>query len=202
MATGLYSAKPWFVRRLRGLEDSFVELGVSANSLSLLAVIASAVAGLAIVGGAWFDHPGLWLIVAPLCIVRLALNALDGSVARRSRTDRPSGAAINEIADRASDALLIGPLAAVASPPIVVVALVTTFLVSTMGLVATFVTGSRDNGGPVAKADRVALVAAAALIAGLTGSTASFEWSAWALFAGGLITIAARARRMMRGGGR
>ena len=202
VSAGLYSIKPWFVRSLRGVEDLLVAAGVTANAISLMAVVVSAAAGAAIAVGGITGAHALWFAVPPLCFVRIALNALDGSIARRSRSETPMGVVFNELGDRLSDVLLIGSLVFVVTPVLALASLSTTLIVSVLGLLATMVNGRRDNAGPVAKADRVGLVAAGALIASLTASTVPFDLVSWVLVGGGLVTVAARIRRMKKGASR
>src|SRR5688572_28146800 len=100
-AGGLYGLKPTFVRRLRGLEDRAVARGVSPNSLTVAAVGIGAVTGIALLAG---NHvPVLWLAVPPLVLARMACNAVDGSLARRTGTSSARGAVLNELGDRSAD---------------------------------------------------------------------------------------------------
>ena len=107
-SSGLYAVKPRFVRRLAPVEDALVARRVPADVLTAAGLGASVLAGVAIAAGAVLDEPALWLAVAPLGALRLALNALDGSVARRTGTARPFGLVLNEMADRVGDAVALG----------------------------------------------------------------------------------------------
>lgn len=194
--SGLYSIKPWFVRGLGGFEDRLVARGVSADALSYAAVIVSLVAGCTVIAG-YRVHPWLWFLVAPLAVARLALNALDGAVARRTRTARPFGKVINEICDRVSDVCFVAPLVVFLSPVLVVAALVVISIVSLCGSLGEVVGGSRLTSGPMGKADRVAVVGVAAAGAGLTGAAVPVFSSALLIItAGGLATIAVRLRAL------
>jgi CDP-diacylglycerol--glycerol-3-phosphate 3-phosphatidyltransferase len=194
----LYAIKPWFVARLRRIEDALVGRAVSADSLSYAAVVTSIVAGGALVTGAALDEPLVWLAVAPLCVVRLALNALDGSVARRTGTARTFGVVLNEVADRAADAALIGSLGFVVSPVLAVGAVAAAFGVSLTGVLALALTGTRATSGPMGKADRTAVVAAAATGAAVTGSTVFLVAGLTVILVGSLGTAARRVRALHR----
>ena len=199
---GLYSIKPWFVRRLRGVEHALVARRVSPDALTATAVVVSIAAGGAIAAGGLLDLPLLWLAVPPLVLVRLALNALDGSVARRTGRARSFGAALNEIGDRMSDAAVIGAAGFVAKPALAAGAVSTSFLASLTGVLALALTGRRDSGGPAGKADRAALIALAAAAGALAGSALPFTIVLWTIVAGGLATTfvrLARIRRTLRG---
>ncbi|MEX2556908.1 MAG: hypothetical protein WEB06_14935 [Actinomycetota bacterium] len=132
----LYDIKPWFLRRLRRFEDALVARRVSPDTLTFAAVGVSVAAGGFIAAGGLLDRPLLWLMVAPLVLVRLALNALDGSVARRTRSARPFGAALNEIGDRMSDAATVGATAFVAKPALALGALASCYLASSTGVLS------------------------------------------------------------------
>jgi CDP-diacylglycerol--glycerol-3-phosphate 3-phosphatidyltransferase len=192
----LYDIKPWFVRRLRRVEDVLVARRVSPDALTLAAVAVSVAAGIAIAIGGWLDSPALWLAVPPLVLVRLALNALDGSIARRTRSAKPFGAALNEIGDRMSDAATIGATAFVARPALALGALASCFLASSAGVLSHAIVGRRDSGGPMGKADRGALLAVASAVGALAGNAFPFTVVLWTIVAGGVITAVARLARI------
>jgi len=194
--SGIYALKPWFVTRLRSLEDILVARRVSPNALTFSAVATSALAGAVLVAGE--GAPMLWLAILPLGIVRLALNALDGSVARRTNRATGLGTALNEIGDRACDLVLFAPLVALCPPWLVVTALALMTLTSTAGVIAQAVTGRRDTHGPMGKADRVLLLGLAALIAASTGSTGPFVAALVVVVAGCVITTVSRVARLSK----
>ncbi len=196
--SGLYSVKPWFVRRLRRFEDALVERRVSPDTLSLAAVGVSVAAGIALAAGGVLSEPLLWLLVPPLGLVRLALNALDGAVARRIGGGRPFGEVVNEMADRLADVATIAPLAFVVGPALAFSALICALLASAAGCAGRAVTGRRMAGGPMGKADRVAVVALAAAAGAVTSSPVPFEVAAWVVAAGSLLTTAGRVVRLAR----
>lgn len=192
---GLYAVKPWFVRSLQPLEDLLVRRGVTPDALTVAAVVVSILGGALLAVGGAAQEPLLWLLVPPLGIVRLVLNALDGSLARRTGRDRPFGEVLNELGDRVSDAALIVPFIVVVPPVLVVCALVVTGLVSTLGLCGRL-SGERLGSGPMGKADRVAVVSLAASLAGVTASETPLQVAAVVILAGGLVTVPIRTRRL------
>lgn len=191
MSAGLYAVKPWFVNRLRGIEDVLVARNVSADAVTLAAVGVSALAGAAFTFGPRWS----WLAVPVLCLVRLAFNALDGSIARRTNSARPWGTALNEICDRASDALLLGGLA-VAAGPWALAALVATFFASLTGVLGLALAGQRLSGGPMGKADRAAVVSVAAIVAVVAATNAALIVAAWIVGIGALVTAGLRLVRI------
>lgn len=193
--SGLYSIKPWFVRSLSGIEDGLVSRRVRADALSYAAVAVSALAGACIVAG-HLVHPWFWLLLGPLCFVRLGLNALDGSVARRSGMDRPFGKVVNEVTDRVSDVLLLAPLVAFMSPLLVLSALGVVSLVSLAGSLGEVVGTVRLTQGPMGKADRCAVLSLAGVVAGLTGVRVAFAVALAAILVGGVVTVISRLRSL------
>lgn len=194
--SGLYAVKPWFVRSLGGIEERLVGRRVTADALSFAAVAISGSAAIALVAG-FLVHPWWWFSVAPLAFVRLALNALDGSVARRTGTARPFGKVLNEISDRSSDILLVAPLALFVPPVLVITALVVISLTSACGLLGDVVGGDRLTQGPMGKADRCAVIAVAALVAAATNmGVGSFALALLVMIFGGLVTIIRRIQRL------
>ncbi len=196
MLRGLYAIKPWFVRRLGSVEEVLVARRVHPDTLTIAAVVVSVLAGCAIAAGGLLHAPALWLVVPPLAIVRLALNALDGSVARRTRTARSFGTVLNEVGDRISDAATVGATSFVAGPKLGLGALACAFLVSFTGVLALGVTGKRDAGGPMGKADRAMLLGIGAVFGALFGSAVPFAVVAWAIIVLSVVTVIARLRRM------
>lgn len=188
----LYDLKPAFVMRLAWVEDRLVAARVGADALTALGVVASGLAAEAVIAGARVD-PVAWLLVGPLGALRLAANALDGSIARRTRTTSSRGAVWNEVADRLGDLLLIGATAAVAPPALTAVAVAAAFATAWSALLAQALTGQRAAQGPMGKADRVALLGVTAAVATVTGEQA-FAVGLWVLIAGAAVTVVRRLR--------
>jgi CDP-diacylglycerol--glycerol-3-phosphate 3-phosphatidyltransferase len=201
MSTGLYRVKPWFVARLGRAEDALVERKVTPNALTYAAVAASGGAAGAIVAGAVLGAPSLWLLVAPFGFARLALNALDGSVARRTGQISPFGAALNEVCDRLSDVVVIVATVAVAPIGLTLAAVVLTLLVAVAGMSGVAASGRRSYAGPMGKADRVAVLAAGGLIAALTASPIAFSFALGIISIGCLVTFFVRLREVRRDAG-
>jgi CDP-diacylglycerol--glycerol-3-phosphate 3-phosphatidyltransferase len=105
---GIYAIKPRFQRTLRPIEDWLVERRVHPDRLTLAALAVAAGGGVAIALSP--AAPALLLAVPIVAAVRLALNALDGLVARRLGLARPWGEVLNEVGDRLADLALFGGL--------------------------------------------------------------------------------------------
>ncbi len=199
MNTGLYAVKPWFVSQLRRTEDALVARRVQPDTLTYAAIVASAGAAGTIVAGALLEAPALWILVTPLGLTRLALNALDGSIARRTGKTSDFGGALNEVCDRVSDIALIASTLAVAPSELVLAAMTLTLLVSVAGMSGVSASGARSYAGPMGKADRVAVISLAGLLAALTASALAFQIGLLVLCAGCAATFVARMRKVRRG---
>ncbi|MDQ4059183.1 MAG: CDP-alcohol phosphatidyltransferase family protein [Actinomycetota bacterium] len=201
MDVGLYGLKPWFVARLSRAENVLVKRKVTPDALTYAAVASSCGAAGAIVAGAVLGVPLLWLLVAPLGLTRLALNALDGSLARRTGQTSPFGAALNEVCDRLSDAVVIVATATVAPVGLTLAAAVLALLVAVAGMSGAAAGGRRTYAGPMGKADRVAVLATGGVIAALAASPIAFTVALGVVSAGCVVTFFVRLKEVRRDAG-
>lgn len=195
---GLYRAKPAFVRRLRRLEDALIRRGVSPDALTGTALVAAVATAAALVAGTAVGW--LWLAVAPLSLARMACNALDGSIARRTAAASPRGAALNELADRAADVVTFVALVPAVGLPLALAVTLTAVLTSFVAVTAQAVLGTRSTAGPLGKPDRVAVLSVAATAAVVAGP-AALAIGAWAVIALGALTVARRCRQLLAADG-
>jgi CDP-diacylglycerol--glycerol-3-phosphate 3-phosphatidyltransferase len=110
------------------------------------------------------------LLAMPVVLfVRMALNAIDGMLAREHNMQSALGGFLNELSDVVADAALYLPLALVAGVDEVYVVLV--ILLATIselaGVVSVQVGGSRRYDGPMGKSDRAFVFGAICLLLGL-----------------------------------
>lgn len=194
-AAGLYGIKPVFVARLRHLEDLAVRRGVSPDALTVAGVGLGVLTGVALAAGAVV--PLLWLTVAPLVLARMACNAIDGSLARRTGTATRRGAVLNELGDRVADAATFLALAAVTGLALALAVVVVVLATSFVAVVGQALVGRRIAAGPMGKPDRVAVIACAAAVAAFTGPLALIV-GAWMIVGLGSVTIVRRVRILWR----
>jgi CDP-diacylglycerol---glycerol-3-phosphate 3-phosphatidyltransferase len=192
---GLYQLKPKFLSGLSVIEDRLVAGDVRADSLTFLSLVPAAAAGIAIVGGATW-YPLLWLAVGPCALVRTALNALDGAVARRTGTSHTRGEVYNELVDRIADALMLAPVAVVAPAWLAIAAVAAGWGTSLVAVLTQAVTGQRAHGGPMGKPDRVVVLSLAAAAAVVVGPTA-FTAGLIAVVGGCAMTVGIRVRDLL-----
>jgi CDP-diacylglycerol--glycerol-3-phosphate 3-phosphatidyltransferase len=156
---GIYVLKPAFQRSLGGVERWLVSQRVHPDWLTGAALVLSVGGGACLYAAP--SHPGLLVLVPAVAVVRTALNALDGLVARDTGLARPWGEVLNEQSDRFADVALIGGLALAgpSDPRLGMAALVMMLLSSYLAILSKAAGGRRQYIGPMGKADRMVLLA-------------------------------------------
>ncbi len=191
----VYDLKPAFQGLLRPLVAVLARAGVSANQVTVAAMLLSLIAGLAIL--AW-PGPATLLILPGVLFLRMALNAMDGMLAREHDQQSPLGAILNEVGDVVSDTALYLPLAVVSgfNPMLVVMIVVLSIVSELTGVVTQTLGASRRYDGPLGKSDRALLFGALGLVLGLGVSPEGWLTPVLALALALLVwTIFNRARR-------
>lgn len=195
----VYDLKPRFQALLRPLVDTLARRGVTANQVTIAAVLLSLIGGALI---AWRPFDAWPLLLLPLILLlRMGLNAIDGMLAREHGQQSKLGAILNELGDVVSDAALYLPLAWV---PMVWVPLIGSVVVLAVisemtGVVALQIGARRQYQGPMGKSDRALWFGALGLALGL-GVTPG-NWINWALgvmLALLVVTIVNRARSALK----
>lgn len=163
----IYDIKPAFQSLLRPLTRALARAGVSANQVTIAAALLSGGVGACI----WMAPTARWpLLVLPgFLFVRMALNAIDGMLAREHHMQSRLGAVLNEVGDVLADAALYLPLGLVPgfSAPLVVVISVLAIISEMTGVVAVQIGASRRYDGPMGKSDRAFVFGLGALLLGL-----------------------------------
>lgn len=163
----IYDAKPQFQALLRPLTNALARAGVTANQVTLAAAVLSIATGAAV--AALRAHRLVLFLLPAVLFVRMALNAIEGMLAREHGQKSRLGSILNELGDVVSDSALYLPLAIVPGfCPCLVVPLVLLAVVSEMaGVVAFQVGASRRYDGPMGKSDRAFVVGTLAFFMGL-----------------------------------
>jgi CDP-diacylglycerol--glycerol-3-phosphate 3-phosphatidyltransferase len=160
----IYQLKPAFQNLLRPLCRTLAGRGITANQVTVAALLMSLVAGATI----WLSDGARWaLALLPIVLLlRMALNAVDGMLAREHAMKSDLGAILNELGDVFSDAALYLPLAAVPGlSPALVVMIVLLAVVSEMtGVLAVLIRAERRYDGPMGKSDRAFALGLLALL--------------------------------------
>lgn len=168
----MYSLKGRFQRLLGPLARQLASAGVTANQVTIATCVLSA--GL----GVWLvQHPRFLLLLPAFLVIRMALNAIDGMLARDFGQKSNLGAYLNELTDVASDAFLYLPFAYLPGfGPLWIGAIIVLSAISELaGVVAVLTGASRRYDGPMGKSDRALAFGAAAVWLG-----AGREFAPWA----------------------
>jgi len=175
----IYDIKPAFQNLLRPLTRSLAAAGVTANQVTLGAAVLSVAVGAGI--AAWPAAHWPLLVMPGFLFVRMALNAIDGMLAREHAMKSRLGAVLNEIGDVVADTALYLPLAAVTvfNGHLVILAVVLGIITEMTGVVAVQIGATRRYDGPMGKSDRAFVFGLLALLAGL--GVPAGPWFTWAL---------------------
>ncbi|MGY3299497.1 CDP-diacylglycerol--glycerol-3-phosphate 3-phosphatidyltransferase [Pseudomonas sp. TE6288] len=150
----IYQLKPRFQALLRPSVQRLYDRGVTANQVTVAAAAVSILLGLLL---AW-QHQVSWLfILIPLwMLLRMALNAVDGMLAREFGQQSRLGAYLNELCDVIADTALYLPFALLpgVSPTLVVLVVVFAVISEYAGVMGPLAGASRRYDGPMGKSDR------------------------------------------------
>jgi len=193
----LYDLKPRFQALLRPLVRRLAVGGVTANQVTLAAAIGSVALGILLCCKS--HNHALFLLLPVWLAVRMALNAIDGMLAREFGQKSRLGGYLNELCDVVSDAALLLPFALIApfSQPTVFAVIGLAIVAEYAGVMGPLVGASRRYDGPLGKSDRAALVGALALWIGLGLPLA--PWMAWAMPVAALLLVLTTINRVRRG---
>ena len=158
MMLSIYQLKPAFQKLLLKPMALFYQIGLTANHITLASIAWSVLLGICL----WYA-PGLpvlyWLLPIGL-LMRMALNAIDGMMARIYRQQSQLGEILNEMGDILSDAVLFIPILYFPGvDPLVLIFFVFSATVNeTAGILSKTVGGDRRYDGPMGKSDRALLL--------------------------------------------
>lgn len=173
----LYAFKPRFQALLRPLTGRLAAAGVTANQVTVAAAAGSVLLGAVL---AWRGEaaPAVFLLLPAWLLLRMALNAVDGMLAREHGQRSRLGALLNEIGDVVSDAALYAPFALLA--PFGAAGIGSVVLLSVLsefsGVLGPAIGASRRYDGPFGKSDRALLFSALGLWSGLAGGLPGWLW--------------------------
>ena len=194
----IYALKSRFQALLRPVVRRLESAGVTANHVTIFACVLSIAIGVVLV-----NAPRRWFLALPVWMfLRMALNAIDGMLAREFGQKSVLGAYLNELTDVISDAVLYLPFAFVApfdwrSVGTVIFAAAVSEMAGVIGVM----TGaSRRYDGPMGKSDRAFVFSLIAIwVAATNGFLPAYSviimWSVAALAA---ITVVNRVRAGLR----
>ncbi|MGH8033438.1 MAG: CDP-alcohol phosphatidyltransferase family protein [Luteimonas sp.] len=180
----IYALKTRFQGLLRPLVRELPDLGFTANQVTLTAAVLSLLAAAVIYhfapAQAW-----LYLVLPVWMLLRMALNAIDGMLAREFGQQSRLGAYLNELCDVLADVALYLSLASLPGVHVAWLALMAGLAVLTeyAGVLGLMVGASRRYDGPMGKSDR-------ALVIGVIGLLLALGWIDASVIDGVAIVVA------------
>jgi phosphomethylpyrimidine kinase len=177
----IYELKPKFQNLLRPLVGRLYGAGVTANQVTLSACAVSILLGALLIKFA--DISTLFFLLPIWMFLRMALNAIDGMLAREFNQKTPLGGYLNEVTDIISDTALYLPFAFVVPFGWNVISLVIflAFMSEFLGVLGQVHGSGRRYDGPMGKSDRAFVFGLIGTIYAVFGQLPA--WFGWALYA-------------------
>ncbi|MGB6925305.1 CDP-alcohol phosphatidyltransferase family protein, partial [Psychrobacter sp.] len=189
----LYQLKTQFQNQLRPISNTLVEQNITANQVTVSAVLLS-IGTAYIIAKPAAEQQRLWLLLPSSLFVRMALNAIDGMMAREHGQASTLGAVLNEVGDMVADTALLVSLAPhILTPHInnkerqtVIANLPTNISISQyhitalialsigtelLGVTSNALLGVRANQGPLGKSDRAFILGVLGAFMGIRAKT-------------------------------
>lgn len=153
----IYNIKPKFQQLLKPVLVKLHSWGVTANQITTASIVLSLLIGVAF----WFAKEMYVLFLAlPIgLLLRMALNALDGMMARTYHQQSKQGEALNEVGDIISDLFIYFPLLVYEQNIYLVVLFIALSIINEFaGLLGKVIAGDRRYDGPMGKSDRAFVI--------------------------------------------
>ena len=186
----IYALKAPFQALLRPVVRRLAAAGISANAVTVFAALVSCALGALLVVCAQTGRDLAFLALPIWMLLRMALNAIDGLLAREHHMESTLGAYLNELCDVVSDAALYLPFAFVAPfgwagvSAVIFLSVLSEFA----GALGASLGGGRRYDGPMGKSDRAAVFGGLGLLYAWQGDFGD-AW-AWCMpIVAGLIVI-------------
>lgn len=177
----LYQFKPTFQNCLRPLVNRLAAWQISPNQVTVSAILLSIAMGLTIT---YYPQSKLVFVLLPIFfLVRMALNAIDGMLAREQNLTTDMGFVINELGDVISDVALYLPFSFV--PGIkaswIITIVILAIIAEVVGFLRFIIDNKRSYEGPMGKSDRALFFAIISLLLGfgIELESISFMNSIW-----------------------
>ncbi|WP_410499299.1 CDP-alcohol phosphatidyltransferase family protein [Chitinibacter sp. S2-10] len=207
----IYQLKSAFQSLLRPLVIRLAAAGVTANVVTIFAMAVSVQLGMVLFFSSLMQEavPGqsIWLLLPIWLFIRMALNAIDGMLAREHGQKSNLGAILNEVGDVIADAALTMPFLILAwrlddpiAVPLVFTALILAMITEFIGVLGPMLGASRRYDGPLGKSDRAFVFGALALVYGLGLIPMGVPVLSWVFGIASLLLLATcikRARAML-----
>ena len=193
----IYDLKPKFQNLLRPLVIKLEQRGVTANQVTLTACAISVILGLILT--AFSGYHWLFILIPIWLFVRMALNAIDGMLAREFNQKSRLGGYLNEITDVVSDAALYLPFAFVHPFDTLQIGLIIwlSALTEFCGVLGQVQGKTRRYDGPLGKSDRAFLFGVLGLVYVFVPTLPDFLY--WLLWVAIILLIVTSVKRVKSG---
>ena len=191
----IYDLKPKFQNLLRPLVIKLEQRGVTANQVTLTACAISVILGLILT--ALSGYHWLFILIPIWLFVRMALNAIDGMLAREFNQKSRLGGYLNEITDVVSDAALYLPFAFISPFDALQIGLIIwlSALTEFCGVLGQVQGKTRRYDGPLGKSDRAFLFGVLGLVYVFVPTLPDFlYWLLWVVIILLIVTCVKRVK--------
>ncbi|WP_392565377.1 CDP-alcohol phosphatidyltransferase family protein [Utexia brackfieldae] len=154
----VYQLKTKFQALLRPLVQKIFNAGFTANQVTIATCVGSFIVALIIVLGV--NHHWIFALLPVWMFIRMALNAVDGMLAREFNQQSVLGAYLNELCDVIADSalLLVFAFVSTVNPLLLTVVIILSLLTEYAGVMGPLVGASRRYDGPMGKSDRALVI--------------------------------------------
>ena len=171
----VYKLKPKFQQLLMPILNFLHHRNITANQITIGSIVFSLIIALFF----WYaDRFPIFFLVLPIgLLLRMALNALDGMMARLFNQTSKTGEVLNEVGDIVSDVVLFFPLLKFHPESVyTIVAFIVLSVVNEFcGLIGKVIANDRRYDGPMGKSDRALLLGVYGIFALLHISIVGFS---------------------------
>ncbi len=171
----VYKLKPKFQQLLMPILNFLHRKKVTANQITIGSIALSMIIALLF----WYaDRFSIFFLALPVgLLLRMALNALDGMMARLFNQTSKRGEVLNEVGDIVSDVMLFFPLLKFHSESLYLVVgfIVWSVVNEFCGLIGKVIANDRRYDGPMGKSDRALLLGVYGILALLHISIVAFS---------------------------
>ena len=161
----VYQLKSKFSDILRPIVNGMVKIGITANMVTISAFVLSVITGVLV----YYYVPkclcAYWILPVAL-FVRMALNNIDGVIAREHNQKTNIGAIYNELGDILSDTVIYLPFLYIINCNfwLIFAFIVLTIISETVGIMGVQINASRHYEGPMGKSDRAFWMSVLAIV--------------------------------------
>lgn len=166
-AMSIYQLKTAFQNQLRPISNALVKQGFTANQVTLSAAVLSLVISHLIYHHAHRQNK-YWHLLPSGLFIRMAMNAIDGMMAKEHGQISTLGACLNEAGDMLSDtAILLSLSPHTTHRTHLLFAIILSLSTEFVAISSTLRAGERANHGPMGKSDRALALGVLGLMMGL-----------------------------------